>query len=402
MNKIGIHQRLYIITGLMAAAVLGLTCLFASGVAVGAVILVLLAYGAAFYLTVRGERRFLKAVEGAMLDISGGNTECVIPYSDRTDDIGTLARGLGALRDSFHMAKALDEQRVGERGGLEIRKTKLEEEIRQFKTLSDRSYGLVVGAAGELEATFDDMSKIVTDVQVKTDSAAQLSENTASNVNQVAVASEELSASSKEIAQLVTQSSQNAKDAMEKILIGEQSAEKLSKAATEIGNVVRVISEIASQTNLLALNATIEAARAGGAGKGFAVVASEVKSLSQGTATATDTIGEQIQGIQGIAKQMVDIIKLLKQTIVSSTEYATSISAAIEEQYTITREIAHNMQVASTNVGDISSNIAVVKSIAQKVGTSTQDVQQASDMLAKQAESLNTGIQSFLTKIQAE
>ncbi|KAF0118728.1 MAG: methyl-accepting chemotaxis protein [Rhodospirillaceae bacterium] len=54
----------------------------------------------------------------------------------------------------------------------------------------------------------------------------------------------------------------------------------LANAANKIGEVVKLINDIASQTNLLALNATIEAARAGDAGKGFAVVANEVKSLA--------------------------------------------------------------------------------------------------------------------------
>ena len=64
----------------------------------------------------------------------------------------------------------------------------------------------------------------------------------------------------------------------------------LAAAAQKIGDVVKLISDIAGQTNLLALNATIEAARAGDAGRGFAVVASEVKSLAVQTAKATEDI----------------------------------------------------------------------------------------------------------------
>ena len=69
---------------------------------------------------------------------------------------------------------------------------------------------------------------------------------------------------------------------------------KSSRAAQEIGDVVKLITAIAEQTNLLALNATIEAARAGDAGRGFAVVADEVKALASQTAKATDEISSHI------------------------------------------------------------------------------------------------------------
>ncbi len=72
----------------------------------------------------------------------------------------------------------------------------------------------------------------------------------------------------------------------------------LALAAQKIGDVVKLISEIAAQTNLLALNATIEAARAGEAGRGFAVVASEVKAQASQTSKATDEISSQVGAIQ--------------------------------------------------------------------------------------------------------
>jgi methyl-accepting chemotaxis protein len=106
-------------------------------------------------------------------------------------------------------------------------------------------------------------------------------------VQTVATATEELASSVAEIGRQVGQSTKIAGQAVEEANRTNATIHGLSRAADKIGDVVKLISDIASQTNLLALNATIEAARAGDAGKGFAVVASEVKSLATETAKAT-------------------------------------------------------------------------------------------------------------------
>ena len=89
--------------------------------------------------------------------------------------------------------------------------------------------------------------------------------------------------------------------------------QSLATMTGKIGDVMKLINDIASQTNLLALNATIEAARAGEAGKGFAVVASEVKTLANQTAKATEEISSQIAAIQGATHKSVEAIARHRQ-----------------------------------------------------------------------------------------
>ena len=104
----------------------------------------------------------------------------------------------------------------------------------------------------------------------------------------------------------------------------------MAAAADRVGDVVRLITDIASRTNLLALNATIEAARAGEAGKGFAVVAGEVKALATQTAKATDEIATQITAIRATTGEAVSAVRDVTASIGEVNEVATAIAAAVE------------------------------------------------------------------------
>ena len=121
----------------------------------------------------------------------------------------------------------------------------------------------------------------------------------------------------------------------------------LADAAQKIGDVVKLIRDIAGQTNLLALNATIEAARAGEAGRGFAVVASEVKSLAVQTAKATEEIASQILAVQGSTTSAVDAIRNIAGRMKEISSYTSAVAASVEQQNAATGEISQNVAGAA-------------------------------------------------------
>ena len=175
----------------------------------------------------------------------------------------------------------------------------------------------------------------------------------------------------------------------------------LAESAEKVGQVVGLISNIASQTNLLALNATIEAARAGDAGKGFAVVASEVKNLANQTARATEDISGQITQMQSATREAVLAIGGIGATIDQVNRIAATIAAAVEEQGAATSEIARNVQQTASAAQDVSRNIVDVSAAANDTGSAAHQLLGAASDLSARAERLSTEVEAFVSSVRA-
>ncbi len=198
----------------------------------------------------------------------------------------------------------------------------------------------------------------------------------------VASGAEELAASVGEISRQAADALSISTKAVEQANETNKIVSGLAHAAQKIGDVVKLINNIAEQTNLLALNATIEAARAGEAGRGFAVVASEVKSLATQTSKATDEISGQIAEVQSSTTSAVNVIEAITQTISRINEISAAIATSVEEQSSVTQNISENMQVAAKGVNDINARMNEIASAAQSVDTATRKVKEASRAIA--------------------
>ena len=166
-------------------------------------------------------------------------------------------------------------------------------------------------------------------------------------------AAEELSSSIAEISRQLGQTNNLVEIAVSEAAMTNTEIGSLAKAAQKIGDVVKLIQDVAGQTNLLALNATIEAARAGEAGRGFAVVASEVKSLAVQTAKATEEIAGQIAGVQASTTAAVDAIGRIADRMKEISQFTAAAAASVQQQNAATSEISQNVASAAGGTKEI-------------------------------------------------
>jgi methyl-accepting chemotaxis protein len=334
--------------------------------------------------------------------VAKGQTDMPIEGAGRRDEIGRMAKALVVFQGNIVETQRLraeqlaNEQRVAMEKAADMEKLAASFESSVLKVMEAvaHSSASMRERAVELSGAAHKTSQQATDV-------AATANQTAVNVRTVAVATDELSASVRNIAEQTANGLRLSEAANRH---AEESAgiiNSLDGTVQQIGDVVSVISHIASQTNLLALNATIEAARAGEAGRGFAVVANEVKALAAQTAKATDDITAKIQSVQVATTAAVQAISEIGNTLPHIAAASSVVAQAMTEQEKATREIAGNVDQAALGVENVTRVINDVAQIANGSGTAAADMLEAAEGLLEQSRFLREEVTGFLAGIRA-
>jgi|GEM_PF-3127145 len=252
--------------------------------------------------------------------------------------------------------------------------------IQAVKNMSDGG-DQVISASNEIASSATMLAESSSDQAASVEEITATIEGTTTTIQQTAN-------NSREADILTSDASQSAKVGygyIKKLLV---SMDEITASSKEIANIIKTIDDIAFQTNLLALNAAVEAARAGEHGLGFAVVAEEVRNLAgksanaaKETATIIDNSLSQVENGNKIAAQTNKAFEEILDKVDKSSSLVSEISSASKDQ--------------TNGMNQINKAMGQIDKVTQTVASTSEESAAAAEELNAQAISMGNTVESI-------
>ena len=266
----------------------------------------------------------LDEVVGAMKKISGGNLRINDLEIKSTDEIGALSESANDMKYRLKHLLTNIAEGSGKVAASSKELTAGTQQTNESINVVSQSMSILTEGTAEQKRTIEILEEKISDMHERMDdlreTAKEMEKIAKDSANNAAVGKEKVDVAIKVMKNIAAQVSSSAE------IIGE-----LGRRSNEVGQIVGTISDIAGQTNLLALNAAIEAAHAGENGKGFAVVAEEVRKLAEQSAAATENISRLIATIQRDTNSAVESIEYGNQSVKAGTQSVADTGAAFKD-----------------------------------------------------------------------
>ncbi|HLI71691.1 MAG TPA: methyl-accepting chemotaxis protein [Ktedonobacteraceae bacterium] len=252
---------------------------------------------------------------------------------------------------------------------------------------------------------------------------AQASETQVARISQTTKAVEALASFVQDVAHNARLSAEAAQDALRNAKTGQDSVrqsiegmmlirenvqetakkiKRLGERSNEIGEIVRIIEDIADQTNLLALNAAIQSAMAGEHGRGFAVVADEIRLLAERSTESTKRIATLVKSIQGDTYEAVVAMEDSTQEVVKGSQLAdeagqalNSIYSAVERQARTIEMIAQAANEQASVAEDVANAMTEISEITNRTNAGTQEAAMSVSYLSELSDQLRASVSTF-------
>jgi methyl-accepting chemotaxis protein len=390
-------------------------------------------FGLAAFLTARRIVSPLSGLSDVINRVAGGALTVNVPYLDRSDEFGRIARTIDIFRAGIAHKAELETEALGsaerlkasqEQASLEKRteeeklsravdllaaalgrfaqgdldcrieapfEGRIEALRRDFNASVDRmgeTLGGIQGATRNIHANTGMMAKAIGDLARRTEQQAGSLEETAAAVQEITHNVQSSSVRVEEASRIIGKARATADNSASIVQNAVSAMVRIRDASDKISQIISVIDSIAFQTNLLALNAGVEAARAGEAGKGFAVVAQEVRELAQRSAKAAKEIGDLIGNATQEVSTGSDFVEQTGSALIEISRQIVDIAGHVQTMSTVAREQSSSLQ-------EINATVTTMDQMTQQNAAMVEETNAATRQLADEADGLMQMIEKF-------